>query len=154
MDNIRGIWQHAHHMLRSARKMINDNLDSLDLGSAEGNILLHLLTQGKEMTQDQLVDQLDISKPAVSNALDSLEAKGYVTRQQASNDRRVHKVSLTPLAQEIAPAIEKAYNQLYTIAMQGITPEELDVFLSLFNRISENLMNAQTSKSTEAKRAA
>jgi hypothetical protein len=69
MSEIRDIWLHANNMIRSARQIINDNLQPLNLSSAEGNILLHLLTQGQEMGQEQLVNQLDISKPAVSRPL-------------------------------------------------------------------------------------
>src|SRR5512133_2893163 len=103
MPEIRDIWLHAHHMIRSARKIINEALHPLNLSSAEGNILLHLLTQSQEMNhqemgQEQLVEQLDISKPAVSRALDSLEQKGYVIRQEDPQDRRVHHIRLTDQA--------------------------------------------------------
>ena len=79
MSQIKDIWLYTHHMLRSSRQIINDNLRPLNLTSAEGNILIHLLTLGEEMGQEQLVEQLDISKPAVSRALNSLQKKGYVT---------------------------------------------------------------------------
>lgn len=143
MHQIRDIWLHAHSMIRSARQIINENLRPLNLSSAEGNILLHLLTQG-ETGQDQLVDQLDISKPAVSRALDSLESKGYVTRQPDPADRRAHRVQLTAKAREIGPNIEQIYNQLYTLAVQGISPQELDAFLQVFARISANFERAES----------
>ena len=154
MAEIRDVWLHAHNMLRSARQNVNENLRPLNLSSAEGNILLHLLTQNHEMGQEQLVEQLDISKPAVSRALDSLEIKGFVTRKQDPDDRRVHRVRLTDQAREIGPAVEQAYNQLYAIAMQGISQEELDYFIKLFGRMSENFMRAQANKNPEDQSAA
>ena len=96
-----------------ARQIVNQNLRPLNLSSAEGNILLHLLTQGQEMVQEQLVEQLDISKPAVSRALDSLETKGYVTRQRDLHDKRAHRVGLTDKAREIGPVVEQVYNHVY-----------------------------------------
>ena len=133
-------------MIRSARQIVNENLRPLNLSSAEGNILLHMLTQKQEMGQEQLVEQLDISKPAVSRALDTLERKGLVTRQQDPDDRRMHRVRLTDQAREIGPAVEQAYNQLYGLAMQGISQEELDYFVKLFSRMSENFIRAQAIK--------
>jgi len=53
MTEFRDIWLHAHNMIRTGRKIINKNLHPLDLSSAEGNILLHLLTQGQEMKDKQ-----------------------------------------------------------------------------------------------------
>ena len=149
MSEIKDVWLHAHNMIRSARQIINENLRPLNLSSAEGNILLYLLTQSQEMGQEQLVEQLDISKPAVSRALDSLEAKEYVTRQPDPDDKRAHRVRLTDKARAIGPAVEQAYNQVYSLAMQGISQDELDYFVKLFSRMSENFMRAQENKNTE-----
>ena len=147
MSEIRSIWLHAHNMIRSGRQIINRNLRPLGLSSAEGNILLHLFTQGQEMGQEQLVEQLDVSKPAISRALHSLETKGYVTRQRDPDDKRAHRVRLTDKALEIGPAVEQIYNHVYTLAVQGISQEELDCFVKLFGRMSENF--AQMSKEAE-----
>ena len=134
-------------MLRSARQIINENLYPLGLSSAEGNVLLHLFTQGQEMGQEQLVAQLDVSKAAVSRTLNSLEKKGYVTRQRDPDDNRAHRIRLTDKALEIGPAIEQVYNHIFTLAVQGISQVELDYFMNLFNRISENFASEQVNRS-------
>lgn len=138
MSEIRDIWLYAHNMIRTGRQIINENLNPLNLSSAEGNILLHLLTQGQAIGQEQLVAQLDVSKPAVSRALKSLVRKGYITLQQDPGDKRAHQVLLTNKAMKIGPAVEQAYNRVYMLAMQGISQEELDYFLKILGRISEN----------------
>ena len=143
MPQIRDIWLHAHNMIRSARRIINEDLRPLGLSSAEGSILLHLLTQGQEMGQEQLVEQLDVSKPAVSRTLSSLETKGYVTRQRDPNDRRAHRIRLTDKALEIGPTVEQVYNHVYALATQGISQEELVYFRDLFGRMSENFAREQ-----------
>ena len=143
MIEIRDIWLQAHNMIRAGRQIINKNLRPLGLTSAEGNILLHLLTQDQEMGQEQLVEQLDVSKPAISRTLNSLETKGYVSRHPDPSDKRAHRVQLTNKALEIGPAVEKVYNHVYTLAMQGITQEELDYFINLFGRMSENFAHEQ-----------
>lgn len=149
MAEIQDIWLHAHKMIRSARQIINENLRPQNLSSAEGNILLHLLAHNHEMRQEHLVEQLDISKPAVSRALDSLESKGYVIRQQDQVDRRACNIFLTDQARAVGPAVEQIYNQIYSLAVQGISAQELDQFVRLFGRMSENLARRQSSKSME-----
>ncbi|MBN2005562.1 MAG: MarR family transcriptional regulator [Anaerolineae bacterium] len=143
MAAIKDIWLHAHSMIRSARQIINENLRPLGLSSAEGNILLHLFTQGQEMGQEQLVAQLDVSKPAISRTLNSLVAKGYVVCQRDPNDMRAHRIRLTDKAMEIGPAVEQVYNHIFTLAVQGISQDELDYFMNLFSRISENFTREQ-----------
>lgn len=149
MADIRDLWLHAHNMIRSARQIVNEALRPLNLSSSEGNILLHLLLRGQDLGQEQLAEQLDISKPAVSRALDSLEGKGYIARQPDPTDRRVHRVYLTERAREIGPDVERAYNQLYTLAVSGISPEELQTFIGLFSRMSENFTRAQVKPHAE-----
>lgn len=139
MSGIREIWLHAHRMLRSGRRIINENLKPLGLSSSEGNILLHLLTQGADLPQEQLVEQLDVSKPAISRVLVSLEEKGFITRHPDPHDRRAFTVRLTVRAQAAGPAIEQAYNRLYELALQGIPREELERVLPLLARVGENL---------------
>lgn len=139
MPKIRDVWPHAHNMLRSARQIINEGLRPLGLSSAEANILLHLFAHGQEMGQEQLVEQLDVSKPAVSRTLKTLETKGFIIRQRAHDDKRAYRIRLTNRALEIGPAVEQVYNHVYTVAMRGITQDELECFVTLFGRISENL---------------
>jgi len=143
MPEIRDIWLHAHNMIRSGRQIINQKLHPLNLSSAEGNILLHLLTQGQGIVQEQLVEQLDVSKPAVSRTLDSLEKKRYITRQRDLKDKRAYRIWLTEKALEIGPSIEQVYNHVFTLALQGISQDELDFFMKLFGRISENFAREQ-----------
>ncbi len=150
MSEIRNIWLHAHNIIRSARQIINENLRPLGLSSSEGNILLHLFTQSQEMQQEQLVEQLDVSKPSVSRALHSLETKGYITRQSDPDDKRAQRIRLTDKALEIGPVVEQAYNHVYTLAMQGISQQEFDYFVNLFGRMSENFAHEQSKKARDA----
>ncbi|MDO9534111.1 MAG: MarR family winged helix-turn-helix transcriptional regulator [Bacillota bacterium] len=144
MSDIKDIWLYANNIIRSSRQMINEGLNPLNLSSAEGNILLHLFTQSHGVRQDDIVGQLDISKPAVSRALESLEKKGYVNRHRDSSDRRASRVLLTVQAQEIRPKIEFVYNEVYAKAAQGVSEAEASFFINLFCRVSENFYKARS----------
>ncbi len=61
----------------------------------------------------------------------------------------MHRVRLTSQAREIGPTVEQAYNQLYALAMRGISQEELVFFIKLFGRMSENFTSAQSKKKME-----
>jgi DNA-binding MarR family transcriptional regulator len=149
MSDIKGIWLYANNIIRSSRQMINEGLNPLGLTSAEGNILLHLFTDPQGVRQDDIVGQLDISKPAVSRALESLEKKGYVDRIKDSSDRRASRVLLTAKAQEIRPKIEFIYNEVYSIAAQGVSEAEVSFFIDLFGRVSENFSKTRAEMRTQ-----
>jgi len=151
MSSIKDIWMYAHRMLRSARQIINAELKPLDLSSAQGNILLHLLMGDSEMSQERLADELDIGKAAISRAIDSLEEKGYVTRKEHPLDKRAHLVTLTEKAKAIGPAIEGVYNHVFDIVRRGIAEEDYDRMVHLMAHIAENLTSVQESASPSEK---
>jgi DNA-binding MarR family transcriptional regulator len=146
LSDIKDIWPLAHNILRSARQMINEALKPLNLSSSEGNILLHLLTQDRILGQEDIVEQLDISKPAVSHALDSLEVKGYIVRKIDPADKRAKQVTLTDKAVQISASIEKVYSEIFAIASQGVTDDEIDNFIELFSRVSESFTRARINR--------
>lgn len=146
MSDVKDIWLYANNIIRSSRKMVNEGLNPLSLSSAEGNILMHLFTQAHEVRQEDIVEQLDISKPAVSRALESLEKKGFVIRERDFLDRRASRVLLTRSARDIKPYVEEVYNKVYSLAAQGITEEEISLFTDLFRRVSTNFSLAMHNK--------
>jgi DNA-binding MarR family transcriptional regulator len=146
MSGIRDIWLYANNILRSARQMVNDDLKPLNLSSAEGNILLHLLTQEGIFQQEDLVDQLEISKPAISRALDSLETKGYITRKRDPDDKRANQIFVTQKAQDIGPKIEQVYSEIFALAATTISEEEIRVFIEVFERVSQSFSAARVKK--------
>jgi MarR family transcriptional regulator, transcriptional regulator for hemolysin len=146
MPDIRDIWPLANNILRSARQMVNEELKPLNLSSSEGNILLHLLTQDQVLGQEELVEQLDVSKPAVSRALESLESKGYIVREVDPADKRARRVLLTAKAMEIGVRVEAVYSEIFSIATQGVPQNEIEDFIKLFARVSESFSRARSEK--------
>lgn len=149
MSGIRDIWVFANHINRSFRQLVNEKLKPLQLTSAEGNILLHLLTQSDALCQEDLVAELDITKPAVSRALVSLQNKGYVTRSKDKRDRRIRRIFLTERAKEVGPQIEEAYNEVLSLAASNLTEEEIQRFIQVFKEVSESFSQLESSKKEE-----
>lgn len=149
MSRIRDVWVYANNIIHSARQMVNEQLKPLGLTSAEGNILLHILTQPEVLRQEDIVEQLEISKPAVSRALESLESKGFVLREKDSADKRVSRVHLTQEARSLALRLEQIYNNVFTVAAQGVRQEDIDAAVRFFALISDNFSRAKAGKERE-----
>lgn len=141
MPPIRSIWLAMKGVLRSARRIINEKLEPLNLSGAEGDILFLLLTGSNKLQQEQLAEQLDVGKAAVSRAVDSLESKGYVVRERRHDDRRAYSVSLTSKTSSAGGKITGIYNELYAQATKGITDDELVHIESLLSRVAQNLQS-------------
>jgi DNA-binding MarR family transcriptional regulator len=143
MSGIRDIWFYANNIINSSRQMVNMGLQPLNLSSAEGNVLLHLLSCKNTLRQEDLVEGLEISKPAVSRALLSLENKGFIERRKDAADKRVSRVLLTQKAYELGPEIEQVYERVFSLAAQGISDEEAKDFIEFFRRISHSFSMAR-----------
>ncbi len=147
MSSIVDVWVYANNIIHSARQLVNDGLRPLGLTSAEGNILLHLLTlQPTALRQEDIVAELEISKPAVSRALASLEEKSYVRRTKDIEDKRVSLVRLTAKGLQAGPAVRKVYNEVFAIAAQGVGQAEIEEAVKFFKLISENYSRARGEK--------
>ncbi len=137
MPDERNIWIRMKAILRSARQIVNTELEPLDLTGAEGDILFHLLSESDEISQETLAERLDIGKAAISRTVGSLENKGYINRLRLPADSRAYRVKLTQKARKIRDKIDQAYKNVYEIALTGIDKSEfarLDRFLGVVHR--------------------
>jgi len=137
MQYERDIWIRMKAILRSARQIVNTELEPLDLTGAEGDILFHLLSESDEISQETLAERLDIGKAAISRTVGSLENKGYINRLRLPADSRAYRVKLTQKARKIRDKIDQAYKNVYEIALTGIDKSEfarLDRFLGVVHR--------------------
>ena len=122
-----------------ASQIINAGLEPMNLSGAEGDVLFLLLTGSNHLRQEQLAEQLDIGKAAISRVIDSLESKGYVMRIRQDEDRRAYSVSLTDKAFSVGPGIKDIYDRLYMRIRKEITDDELLRVESLLSRVAANL---------------
>jgi DNA-binding MarR family transcriptional regulator len=143
MPFMRTLWLEMKDVLRSARQFINAELAPLNLSGAEGDILFHLLTGSNHFRQEQLAQQLDIGKAAISRAVDSLESKGYVVRVRLEEDKRALSVSLAEKAISAGSTVTGIYERLYTLVKQGIADEEIAQIESLLARVAKNLQSLE-----------
>ena len=143
MASIKDVWGFSHNIIRAGRQLVNDGLRPLGLTSAEGNVLLHLLSEGDAVRQEDLVERLDVSKTAISRAVDALEAKGYATREKDLSDKRASLIYLTPRAAQIATPVEEVYNRVFAVAAEGIDESSIAAFSHLFAKVSANFDRAR-----------
>lgn len=133
------MWTFANSILRDTRALVGTQLKEYDLTPSEGAILLHLHLNQDAWIQDRIAEELEVSKPAISKAIDSLEQKGYVKRQQDPSNRRINLVVLTPKALDVGDKVRSVYRSLYAAAARGISEEEVELLRCLAERVATNL---------------
>ena len=111
-------------------------------------MLIDLLWNEGEMTQQQLANQLKKDKNSVTMLVDAIESKGLVVRRQNTLDRRSNTVVLTDKALELKEMAKQKGISILDGMLEGISEEELHSFLNTLRLLNQNMTVAE--EDTEA----
>ena len=84
-----------------------------------------------------LSSHLFITKPAVSQMLNSLEKKGYISREIDKNDRRKRAVTLTAEGQEILRLTKAFMDRKIETTIRRFGEENTKQLIALFSLLSD-----------------
>jgi len=129
----------AGRIIQAAQQCLNHALRHKQLGSAEANVLMFLYTNGDGIRQETIVLGVDVTKPAVSRTITSLERKGYIRREQNAKDKRSYIVWLTEKARKEESFIQKQFADLVAAARVGISDDKVAEFIEIFEQVANNL---------------
>ena len=102
-------------------------------------MLIDLLWNQGEMTQQELADQLHKDKNSVTKLVDAIERKDFVIRRQNRNDRRANTLLLTDKAEILKPGAKKKGISILDKMLEGISEEELRTFLTTLRKLNDNM---------------
>ena len=111
-------------------------------------MLIDLLWNEGEMTQQRLANQLKKDKNSVTMLVDAIESKGLVVRRQNTLDRRSNTVVLTEKALELKEMAKQKGISILDGMLEGISEEELHSFLNTLRLLNQNMTVAE--EDTEA----
>ena len=106
-------------------------------------MLIDLLWNEGEMTQQQLANQLKKDKNSVTMLVDAIESKGLVVRRQNTLDRRSNTVVLTEKALELKEMAKQKGISILDGMLEGISEDELHSFLNTLRLLNQNMTVAE-----------
>ncbi len=107
----------------------------------EQYLILSLLEENNELYQRQLSEITLKDRANVSRIVSILEEKGLVNRINDSNGRKIYKLVVTQKGREVAALIQPTVIELRKTITKGLKKEELELFLSITDKIYNNLKN-------------
>ena len=102
-------------------------------------MLIDLLWNHGEMTQQQLADLMQKDKNSVTKLVDAIERKGFVVRRQNRNDRRANTLVLTENANLLKPGAKQKGISILDQMLDGISEDELRAFLGTLHKLNANM---------------
>lgn len=102
-------------------------------------MLIDLLWNHGEMSQQELADQLQKDKNSVTRLVDAIERKGFVVRRQNTSDRRSNTLVLTEQAEKLKADAKQKGISILAKMLEGISEDELRTFLTTLRKLSLNM---------------
>lgn len=125
-------------------------LEQVGLAGYQGNYLL-CVCKNPGISQDQVAQRTYVNKSTAARALSALEELGYVERRQSETDRRVILVYPTEKADLVLPLIQEVNREWTEYITEGFTPDELDQFLQMMERVFERAKKYVDGKADSSK---
>ncbi len=107
---------------------------------------LTVLSKHDGLSQAALAHAVEISPMSMSDILDRLEARGWVTREADPSDSRAKLVRILPPALPLANDMRALAQELSAQALDGIAPDDVETFTRVLSRIVANLDTAPRRK--------
>ena len=108
---------------REVEKLVLRTLREKDVGTAEID-LIHALRHNPGCTQAALAGLLHADKAAIARRTKNLEAKGYLIRRDAPNDRRSQLLYPTEKAENLKASKAEIEAAFYAYLTSSLSPEE------------------------------
>lgn len=102
-------------------------------------IALYYIKNNNMITQRQLADKMSLKEPSVVRLLDKMELYGWVNRISSNDDKRMKFLVLTDSGKEIETAMLDVAEKFKSDVLNGISPEDLDVFKATLNKMLINI---------------
>ena len=75
----------------------------------------------------------------VAGLLQNMEKNDLIERKAVGNDARLRKIVLTKKAMEVRKEVEKSIKNVEKDAVEGLTKEEVNKYIEITEKMSENL---------------
>lgn len=106
----------------------------LDLSVKEMHTIEAIDTHGN-MSSNQVAKTLNVTPGTLTVAIQNLVKKGYITRVQSEEDRRVVKLQLTDKGKEMVDMYQQFHQEMVTETLTDLDPEEVKVLSKGLNNL-------------------
>lgn len=129
----------GHQFKKLYEKKYEGLMKKYDLRKIEIEILNFISNCGENDTARDIATIQYISKAHISNSIDDLTHKKYISVIEDCQDRRRFHLRLTETAKPIIDEIEIIRNQIFDILFQDVTEDEKQILTKVSKKIIRNI---------------
>ncbi len=129
-------------------KMLDNMIDRKICGSVEKNNLTHTQARilkflydnrDRKVYQTDIEKEVDVRRSTVSGVLDTMERNNLIIRKNSSLDARKKEIALTESSLNKHKEIVKKISDFEDVLLDGISKEEIHVFIEVIDKLKRNL---------------
>ncbi len=133
-------WEIAYLNSRIRRYIFSVTTLNRVLNTSQMTLLVYLIRHdGEQVCQKDLEKELGLKKASITGLIDRLTEKGYLSREQAEDDRRKNYIRLTQKALDYKEEIYSKFQELDEIMKKDFSPEEMEAFHRISEKMEKNL---------------
>ncbi|MDR0988001.1 MAG: MarR family transcriptional regulator [Prevotellaceae bacterium] len=115
----------------------NFRLNGLEITPEQWTVLIYLWERDG-VTQQELCNATYKDKPSMTRLIDNMERQHLVVRISDASDRRANRIHLTKEGKKLEPETRRVAEQTLQEALEGVTPQALDVSQEVLRAIFQN----------------
>ncbi|MFH8252738.1 MarR family winged helix-turn-helix transcriptional regulator [Microbacterium sp. B2969] len=123
--------------VQAERALRASGLSNLDLTALR--YLVQGYRDGRDLSPKDVIVMLDTSSATVTNVIERLVQRGFVTRVQHPTDRRAHYLVPTEAAIRRVDDSYAAHHSTVVTTIEGLSPEDAETAATVITRIAEAL---------------
>ncbi len=129
-------------LVHALKRQIHKHIETQQLGIAPMHVrVLKIIEHHPGCTAHDISLILERDKAQVTRLLSCLINQGLITKTQNPADKRSQFLAFTDKGKEIITKVSAVDNQITQILSKDLSEKEITTFISLAERISENLDN-------------
>ena len=129
-------------MMRSTRirhKINMGEISGLGIHPSEHFLLVSLAREGRAFSQTKLAEMLDVSPASVARTIKSLDAGGYIERNESEGDSRRNEIRITEKGRTVLEKSRRMFEEMDDEIYSGFSDEELHCLHGLLSRMLGNI---------------
>jgi DNA-binding MarR family transcriptional regulator len=95
------------------------------------------LNEKKQLTVNQLANEMSLSSSRVTRIIDGLVAKKMVIRESGENDRRVYNLSLTPTGEKLANNLNQDHIKIHEEIINNVPEEYHHLMIEILQQLNK-----------------
>ncbi|AXX93671.1 hypothetical protein CPU12_08260 [Malaciobacter molluscorum LMG 25693] len=102
----------------------------------EQRVTLEIISADKNITQTKISTILGKDKTTICRALNSLEKKGFIIKEENKEDKRVNIIKLTQKAYKVLKDTEDIIQNYRNVLSSNLKEEEITTLFKILEKIS------------------